>query len=113
MKSCRRLRDRKDAPKDFIRMTANSVYGLVVINADGDLAMIKLRVEYHQKCHNCDTELIVDFFSDTQHEDFCPWCGLSICNVDTLADISLKKRIQEAVKQFEDQLNNKAQLAKA
>ena len=54
-------------------MLASDSFGV----ADGELLMIKLRVEWRQKCPECGVHLVVDFLADADGCRVCPWCG---CN---------------------------------
>lgn len=52
-------------------MLAGDSFGV----ADGEILMIKLRVEWRHACPECGVELVVDFLADTDGCLVCPWCG--------------------------------------
>jgi hypothetical protein len=37
--------------------------------------MIRLRVEWHDRCPGCGVRLVVDFLDESGDFRSCPWCG--------------------------------------
>jgi len=69
--------------------------------------MIKLRVEWHHKCHKCGIELVADFLDDPKDELVCPWCGsVCACNLNQFNQ-ELRNYIAAAVKEIESIANDK------
>ncbi len=69
--------------------------------------MIKLRAEWHYKCHGCGIELAVDYPNGLQGFCPCPWCGC-ISDLSVCADgQEVRSFLAGAVKEIEEAANNK------
>jgi hypothetical protein len=81
-------------------MAANDSFGV----ADGELLMIKLKVEWRQKCPGCGVQLVVDFLTDAYGCRVCPWCG---CNHN--GDLrTASEEVQEFVTRSMNRLEGRA-----
>jgi len=78
-----------------------------LILADGDAIMIKLRVEWRQRCSNCGTHIIVDFLDESVKYQKCPWCG----HVDDIVPCNehdnLRDYLSQATRELEENANCK------
>jgi hypothetical protein len=70
--------------------------------------MFKLRVDWHQVCESCGTEVVVDYLGCCPAECCCPWCG-TLVKIDVDADGDVKHRVSEAVSRLEGQVNSELQ----
>ena len=84
---------------------ANSAALSVVIQADGEIAMIKLRVEWHRECLTCGTGLVVDFLDACAEVASCAWCGSELERYGG-GNGDLRDYVTKAVRQLEDTANN-------
>lgn len=69
--------------------------------------MIKLRVEWRHKCHDCGTELVSDFFADSTEGLSCPWCGSPCPNLCDICDDDVRNYIERVVKETEEKVNGR------
>ena len=67
--------------------------------------MIKLRVEWHNKCPDCGTEIVADFFDDAEKVCVCLWCGRSYQSDCDARRSELKQYIMQATSEIECQAN--------
>ena len=74
--------------------------------ADGESAMIKVKVDWRQKCPGCGTEVVVDFFDESVVRQACPWCGRQ-CEMERTTDDELRRYISRSVREIEDRANEK------
>lgn len=67
--------------------------------------MIKLRVEWHHKCPDCGTRVVVDFAADANGFRICPWCGRIETDGGAPADPQTRGQLLERVSSLEQQVN--------
>jgi len=67
--------------------------------------MIKLRVEWHRACPSCGTELVTDFFENSNEQIACPWCGCTAGKSSGRLDVELRDYVQNAVRDIEEKAN--------
>lgn len=70
----------------------------------GEKVMIKVKVDWHQRCPSCDTELVVDMLAPGVTPADCPWCGGDVPGPLQLGDAALQEELLEAVARFETEL---------
>lgn len=69
--------------------------------------MIKLRVEWHNDCPSCGTQLVVDFLNDRAESCVCPWCGYSDGTCRFAVEDDLRQYIVRAVSDIETTANGR------
>ena len=67
--------------------------------------MIKLRVDWHQACPSCGTEVVVDFLNQYSREYPCPWCGAPVRIEISNGSPEARRRLTSALKELEAQIN--------
>ncbi len=70
--------------------------------------MIKVRVDWRQKCPDCGTELVTDFFDDSASSSGCPWCGCVGAMGHGLRGTKIEESIVTAVHEIERRINESA-----
>lgn len=65
--------------------------------------MIRIRVDRHQICPVCRTELVVDYFDDSAAFTCCPWCGSPLPQESR--DDDLRQFLCSAVREIEQKVN--------
>ena len=69
--------------------------------------MIKLRVEWHRSCPECGTNLVADYFDDSEECRVCPWCGcVQQCDPPHRGE-DVSEYLLRAVQNIEDEANAK------
>lgn len=81
------------------------VCGVSPNRADGESAMIKVRVDWHHKCPGCGTEIVTDYFDDSPHCRGCPWCGCAGDHDPAVDSCELRSYVLEAVREIEERAN--------
>jgi len=68
--------------------------------------MIKVRVDWHSRCPGCGTQLVIDFFDESDEHQVCPWCGCE-CKMDRGSRYEeMKRYIEKAVREIEEKTNS-------
>lgn len=67
--------------------------------------MIKVKVDWHQKCHCCGTELVVDFLNQCPVDCSCPWCGTAITIETDESKCKAREKLIEVAQKLEDEMN--------
>ena len=81
------------------------------LKADGEFAMIKLKVEWHFECQACGTDLVVDYF-DSLSAQPCPWCGCAVESTMCECQGELKRYISRSIKEIEDRANSGVEVSR-
>ncbi|HPP74836.1 MAG TPA: hypothetical protein PLU88_06915 [Armatimonadota bacterium] len=67
--------------------------------------MIKLRVDWHQACQSCGTEVVVDYLDQCPKEILCPWCGAKVLIDIKNGNLDARERLTSALFALESQMN--------
>ena len=65
--------------------------------------MIKVKVDWHQYCPSCETELVIDLLALGAAPADCPWCGASVPGPLEDRREAFHQELLEAVRKLEDE----------
>ena len=75
--------------------------------------MIKIRIDWHQYCPSCETELVVDLLALGAASANCPWCGATVPGPLEIGHEAIHRELIEAVRRLEDDFTRKLNVSGA
>ncbi len=73
--------------------------------------MIKLRVDWHRKCPDCGTEVVVDFLDESAIDVRCPWCGQACESEKDKNSAELRDFLAKSISELEKKANDSQKAA--